>query len=291
MASSLGPLLVPVSVVQLLVAPVVVREAPKADEDATRHGARAAAVVRSAGTAAEPTGDDANGAGVDVSSLDTPMPARWMSPLRRCGRRGARWFCDGPRRIPAAHGEDARRAEALGLGTFRAAGQLMSQPPDPAWVAAVGAEPSDTLEWPVEGGHFGRGFGFVRRQAIHHIRHDGVDVSAPAGAKVRAVADGIVAYADNALRGYGNVVILVHADGSSSLYAHLRAAYVFAGQRLKRGQTLGEVGTTGLARGPHLHFEWRVNGRPRDPARRFAGPIPRAHHARAEADLHGSTES
>jgi hypothetical protein len=61
--------------------------------------------------------------------------------------------------------------------------------------------------------------------------------------------------------------MLIHADGSVTSYAHCRALYVFAGQQVTRGQVVGEVGTTGLAHGPHLHFEVRRDGRVRNPMR------------------------
>jgi hypothetical protein len=83
------------------------------------------------------------------------------------------------------------------------------------------------------------------------------------------VDDGIVAYANNGVSGYGNLVLIVHADGGTSLYAHLRASYLFAGQRVARGQTVGEVGTTGLSRAPHLHFEYRQDGHLTDPVPHF----------------------
>jgi murein DD-endopeptidase MepM/ murein hydrolase activator NlpD len=122
----------------------------------------------------------------------------------------------------------------------------------------------------VENGHFGRGFGYVRK---HHRnkRHDGVDVGAPIGEPVRALNDGMVGYSDNGISGYGNMVMLIHKDGSVSTYCHQRANYVFAGQQIKRGQVVGEVGTTGISRGPHLHFQWHVKGQPRDPMPRMVG--------------------
>ncbi|MBK8170558.1 MAG: M23 family metallopeptidase [Sandaracinaceae bacterium] len=137
-----------------------------------------------------------------------------------------------------------------------------------AWRDAAAGVASETLRWPVDNGHFGRGFGFVRR-VRHEIPHLGVDVGAPAGSIIRAANDGIVIYSDDQVRGYGNIVILLHPDGASTLYAHCRATYVFAGQQVVRGQSIAEVGATGLAQGNHLHFEWRVRGRARAPERRF----------------------
>ncbi len=94
--------------------------------------------------------------------------------------------------------------------------------------------------------------------------HNGVDYSAPTGTPVRAVGDGVVEFAGRQ-NGYGNVVQLQHASGRSTLYAHLSRIDVHAGQRIEQGQSLGAVGATGWATGPHLHFEFRVNGQFQDP--------------------------
>jgi murein DD-endopeptidase MepM/ murein hydrolase activator NlpD len=102
-----------------------------------------------------------------------------------------------------------------------------------------------------------------------HHDHEGIDIAAPEGSAIRAVQNGLVVYSDNALTGYGNLVIVLHKDGSVALYAHCRSTFVFAGQRVERGQVLGEIGHTGFAQGPHLHFEYRVNGYARDPLEHF----------------------
>lgn len=94
--------------------------------------------------------------------------------------------------------------------------------------------------------------------------HNGVDYSAPTGTPVRVVGDGVIELAGRQ-SGYGNVVQVVHASGRSTLYAHLSRIDVRLGQRVEQGQTLGAVGATGWATGPHLHFEFRVNGQFQDP--------------------------
>ncbi len=189
-------------------------------------------------------------------------------------------FSDGPRRVPRARGRALERAETLGLGTRRAATRLLTRAPDPRWVEAVRGPAPERLQWPVEGGRFGRGFGFVRRTRPD-LRHDGVDIGAPEGAEVHAVADGIVAYSDNGIRGFGNCVLIVHANGWVSLYAHHYRNTVQAGWRVHRGERIGFVGSTGIARGPHLHFELHQNGRAIDPSRFFEGR-PTAHDPRAQ---------
>jgi len=94
--------------------------------------------------------------------------------------------------------------------------------------------------------------------------HLGTDYGAPAGTAVRAVGEGVVEFA-GWQNGYGNVVQIQHAGGRSTLYGHLSRINVQRGQRVGQGQNVGAVGSTGWATGPHLHFEFRVNGQHQDP--------------------------
>ncbi|GBD28935.1 Murein hydrolase activator NlpD [bacterium HR32] len=94
--------------------------------------------------------------------------------------------------------------------------------------------------------------------------HSGVDVAAPEGAPVAARADGGVEYAGWA-SAYGLVVVLAHGSDYQTLYAHLRRIRVQRGDRVRAGQLVGEVGSTGRSTGPHLHFEVRYRGVPVDP--------------------------
>lgn len=198
------------------------------------------------------------------------LPAlEWMPEERRCQRRGRRRFCDGPRRVPRPWGEAARRAERLGLGTTHAYNVLFSRGASQELLDAIEEDPEPTLLWPVPDGTLGRGFGYVRRQALANRLHKGVDIPAAIGSTVRATNPGLVVYADNGITGYGNLVVILHKDHTSTAYAHLQQAHVFAGQQVRRGQTIGRVGRTGLSYAPHLHFEWRRGVRPRNPLRRF----------------------
>lgn len=109
--------------------------------------------------------------------------------------------------------------------------------------------------------------GFAMRfHPIHKTwrAHLGVDYGAPTGTPVRVVGDGIVDIA-GWQNGYGNVVHVKHAGGRTTVYAHLSRVDVRKGQRVDQGQTVGAVGATGWATGPHLHFEFRVNGEHQDP--------------------------
>jgi murein DD-endopeptidase MepM/ murein hydrolase activator NlpD len=94
--------------------------------------------------------------------------------------------------------------------------------------------------------------------------HLGVDYAAPIGTPVRSVGQGVVEVAGEQ-GGFGNMVMVKHANGHSTVYAHLSRIMVKRGQTVTQNQTLGLVGATGWATGPHLHFEFRVNGRHQDP--------------------------
>jgi murein DD-endopeptidase MepM/ murein hydrolase activator NlpD len=94
--------------------------------------------------------------------------------------------------------------------------------------------------------------------------HRGVDYGAPYGTAVRSVGDGVVEFA-GWQNGYGNVVKVQHGKERSTLYAHLSRIEVRKGQTVEQGQHIGAVGATGWATGPHLHFEFQVNGQHVDP--------------------------
>jgi murein DD-endopeptidase MepM/ murein hydrolase activator NlpD len=94
--------------------------------------------------------------------------------------------------------------------------------------------------------------------------HLGVDYAAPIGTAVRSVGDGVVHFA-GVQNGFGNVVMIKHQNNSLTVYAHLSRIHVRNGQNVSQGQHVGAVGQTGWATGPHLHFEFRVNGVHRDP--------------------------
>ncbi len=94
--------------------------------------------------------------------------------------------------------------------------------------------------------------------------HLGVDYAAPTGTPVRSVGDGVVEFA-GAQNGFGNVVFVKHRNNNTTVYAHLSRIDVRRGQAVGQAQVVGAVGSTGWATGPHLHFEFRVNGQHHDP--------------------------
>jgi murein DD-endopeptidase MepM/ murein hydrolase activator NlpD len=97
--------------------------------------------------------------------------------------------------------------------------------------------------------------------------HEGIDLNAPYGAKVRAIGAGRVIGAGYlpSESGYGIIVLVRHANGAVSAYAHLSKASVSAGERVQPGDVVGRVGNTGHSFGAHLHFEIRVGGQPVNP--------------------------
>ncbi|MDI7246247.1 MAG: M23 family metallopeptidase [Bacillota bacterium] len=115
------------------------------------------------------------------------------------------------------------------------------------------------------------GFGY-RVHPIYKRRlfHQGIDIAAPTGTPIRAAAAGKVLRA-GPCGTYGNIVELDHGGGASTLYAHCSRVLVKAGDRVRAGQKIAEVGSTGLSTGPHLHFEVSIDGKPRDPFAHLEG--------------------
>jgi murein DD-endopeptidase MepM/ murein hydrolase activator NlpD len=103
--------------------------------------------------------------------------------------------------------------------------------------------------------------------------HDGIDVSAARGTLVRAAEQGVVVYSGSGFSDYGNLVVVRHSRDYATAYAHNRRNRVARGQRVARGEVIAEVGTTGNASGPHLHFEVRYRDRPTDPLRYLPRPV------------------
>ncbi|MDP2031974.1 MAG: M23 family metallopeptidase [Polaromonas sp.] len=121
------------------------------------------------------------------------------------------------------------------------------------------------LSSPVEFSRVSSGFSMRFHPILQKWRaHLGTDFAAPTGTPARTVGDGVVEFA-GAQNGYGNVVFIRHRNGHETVYAHLSKISVQRGQNVSQGQTIGLVGATGWATGPHLHFEFRVNGAHQDP--------------------------
>ncbi|MCY4524534.1 MAG: M23 family metallopeptidase [Halobacteriovoraceae bacterium] len=117
------------------------------------------------------------------------------------------------------------------------------------------------LLWPVPGGskvtsHFGRRWG---------KDHQGIDIAAREGSHILAADDGVAAFSGK-MGGYGRVMVISHLNGLFTVYAHNKVNYIKKGERVSRGQVIGQVGRSGKATGPHLHFEIRKNGHAINPS-------------------------
>jgi len=99
--------------------------------------------------------------------------------------------------------------------------------------------------------------------------HEGIDFTAPVGTDIRATGEGTVKIIENSRRGYGNMIVIDHGFGYTTVYAHLSKILVKKGQKIKRGEIIGKVGNTGKSVGPHLHYEVRRNGRAINPIHYF----------------------
>jgi len=121
--------------------------------------------------------------------------------------------------------------------------------------------------WPIDGGWVSSPYG-VRTDPITGKKssHHGVDIAAKRYTPIKTVAAGIVSFAGRKT-GYGRVVEVTHGNGYTTLYAHTQAFKVKVGDRVKKGQTIALVGSSGRATGPHLHFEVRSNGNTINPSR------------------------
>ena len=118
----------------------------------------------------------------------------------------------------------------------------------------------NSFRWPVKGRVIAE-FG-ARPDGGHN---DGIDLAVPQGTSVKAAENGVVAYAGNELKGYGNLVLIRHANNWVSAYAHNEELLVKRGDKVRRGQIIAKAGATGAVSQPQVHFELRKGSRPVDP--------------------------
>jgi murein DD-endopeptidase MepM/ murein hydrolase activator NlpD len=176
----------------------------------------------------------------------------------------------------------AAKGKALALAKAEPKSEPKSEPKGKAAVAAApaptqtasvatpaAAEPpaanpvrngSMAFRWPAKGRVIA-GFG----PRTNGQSNDGINIAVPEGTPVKAAADGTVAYAGNELKGYGNLVLVRHADGYVTAYAHAKELLVRRGDTVRRGQDIARSGQTGNVDTPQLHFEIRKGPAPIDP--------------------------
>jgi murein DD-endopeptidase MepM/ murein hydrolase activator NlpD len=128
------------------------------------------------------------------------------------------------------------------------------------------AEAMPSFRWPVRGRVIA-GFG----SKPNGTQNDGINLAVPEGTPIKAADDGVVAYAGNELKGYGNLVLIRHSSGFVSAYAHASELMVKRGDSIKRGQVIAHAGQTGNVTSPQLHFEIRKGSTPVDPTQYLGG--------------------
>jgi murein DD-endopeptidase MepM/ murein hydrolase activator NlpD len=139
--------------------------------------------------------------------------------------------------------------------------------------AASTGTATGALIWPLPGASAGGGVGW-RTHPVYGYRscHTGVDISASSGTEIIAARTGVVIWTKSELGGpFGNNTLIDHGNGLATFYAHQSGFAVQAGQKVKKGQVIGYVGSTGYSTGSHLHFEVHINGVPHDPMGWFGG--------------------
>ncbi|MCX5493603.1 peptidoglycan DD-metalloendopeptidase family protein [Kaistia dalseonensis] len=161
-------------------------------------------------------------------------------------------------------GPDKVASIAKPAADAEAAKPVAYAPPDPPSAAAAAADPGSangtSFRWPVRGRIIGS-FG----SSPTGEKNDGINLAVPEGTSIKAVEAGTVIYAGNELEGYGNLVLIRHADGWVSAYAHNSQILVNRGDTVRRGQIISRAGTSGSVSAPQLHFELRKGSKPVNP--------------------------
>jgi murein DD-endopeptidase MepM/ murein hydrolase activator NlpD len=217
--------------------------------------------------AATPAASNAGAIGAPAPTTAEPLAAPPSPGMREAAGRSA---------VPSAPAGPAPVIQSAEVPAPPSSLQARPSPPAPAppHVASDAPEvPVPVPEPPAEPPHAGRNFAWPVRGPVlvgygpgaNGTQNDGINIAAPLGTPVLAANDGVVAYAGNELRGFGNLILLKHADGWTTAYAHCESISVKRGDRVKRGQPIARVGATGAVSEPQLHFELRRGTRALDP--------------------------
>ena len=184
------------------------------------------------------------------------------------------------RRLTIPPATVAAPAPTVGLGPRRTTGSTVVDTPPPSATPTTlrRAAPTPPREVPAPASRSRGGFvwpidgtGGVRFRPQGKGQHnDGINIAAPAGTAVRAAENGVVVYTGNELRGFGNLILIKHADGWVTAYAHVGDIAVKRGAKVKRGQLIAKVGNTGNVRTPQLHFELRKGADAVDPRKHLS---------------------
>jgi murein DD-endopeptidase MepM/ murein hydrolase activator NlpD len=175
-----------------------------------------------------------------------------------------------PRAEPPATTAALPKAQNVATAEAPRSARVASPAAPPAQETAIKAtEPAGGaagFRWPVRGRVIA-GFG----PKANGLQNDGINVAVPEGTPVKAAEDGVVAYAGNELKGYGNLVLVRHSNGFVTAYAHASELLVKRGDAVKRGQVIAKSGQSGSVTAPQLHFEIRKGATPVDPSQYLNG--------------------
>ncbi len=175
--------------------------------------------------------------------------------------------------VAAAPAQQVAQPRAVPATKVASAGPVLNarvakEEPQTTETVVKTAEPSGAMpafRWPVRGRVIA---GFGNKNGA---QNDGINLAVPEGTPIKAADDGVVAYAGNELKGYGNLVLIRHSNGYVSAYAHASELMVKRGDTIKRGQVIAHAGQTGNVTSPQLHFEIRKGSTPVDPTQFLGG--------------------
>lgn len=225
-------------------------------------------------------GGEVDPAALPKTSDAQPLPAAIAAPLDRAASRLAAEEAAAAEALDARYQAAARELRRMGLTPQRLGVGGPFEPAttraDPTFKALFNSwRRLDTLqdgviavpsEAPIRNAALTSGFG-VRSDPFGRGRamHAGIDFAGPIGTPIYATADGVVSEAAFNSGGYGNLIKIDHGRGIETRYAHLHRMMVRAGERVRRGQLIGQMGSTGRSTGSHLHYEVRIDGRAVNP--------------------------
>ncbi|MCR9070196.1 MAG: LysM peptidoglycan-binding domain-containing M23 family metallopeptidase [Alphaproteobacteria bacterium] len=232
----------------------VAARAPRMVPEPRGTAGAASGAVSGSGTA--PSGGTAGKPWSGGGQLHFPTARTASQPVPPTSSSGAPLPQPRPKAIADATGSGGQTAPVVVRTSPAVAARTVSLTP-----------PSRTgrgFAWPVRG-RVVSGFG-PREGGLHN---DGINILAPAGSEIRAAENGIVVYAGNELRGFGNLLLIKHDGGYTTAYAHADRLLVNRGDKVQRGQVIATVGQTGNVSEPQLHFEIRKGPRPVDPRKQL----------------------
>jgi murein DD-endopeptidase MepM/ murein hydrolase activator NlpD len=199
----------------------------------------------------------------DIAKANNILPYSKVSIGDRLVIPGVRISSAKPEAEPAATPAKPTGNKVLASAAPAQSASMVTPSPDtPATetAAKAAADPTPGFRWPVRG-RIIAGFG----PKPNGQQNDGIDVAVPENTPIKAAEDGVVAYAGNELKGYGNLVLVRHPNGYVTAYAHAKELLVKRGDQIKRGEVIAKSGQSGNVDAPQLHFEVRKGSAPVDP--------------------------